>query len=97
MRKHVLVLTTTAAILACGTVAASAQTPSAETNTQQNPVTQPIPGGPTMRHQDTQANDDDMVRGASGPILPESPPNLGRMSQRKYRDYVRGLGFDATV
>jgi hypothetical protein len=96
MRKHVLVLMTTAASLACGTVAASAQTPGAQTNTQ-SPVTQPIPGGPTMRHQDTQANDDDMVRGASGPILPESPPNLGRMSQREYRDYVRGLGFDATV
>jgi EF hand len=58
MRKRVLVLTTIAAILACGTVAASAQTPSAQTNTQQSPVTQPIPGGPTMRHQDTLANDD---------------------------------------
>jgi EF hand len=48
MRKHVLVLTTTAAILACGTVAASAQSPGA----------QPTLGGPTMQHQDTQIDDD---------------------------------------
>jgi hypothetical protein len=43
MRKHVLVLTTTAAILAFGTIAASAQAPSAQTpGTQQS---QPTPGG----------------------------------------------------
>ena len=61
MRKHVLVLTTAAAILACGTVAASAQAPGAQTNTQQTPPTQPIPRGPTMQHQDTQMNDDDVL------------------------------------
>ena len=55
MRKYVLVLSTTAAILACGTVAASAQTPSAQSNTQ------PVPGGPTVQHQDTQANEDDVL------------------------------------
>ena len=60
MQKHVLVLTTIAAILACGTLAASAQTPSAQTNTQQSPVTQPIPGGPTMQRH-TQTNDDDVL------------------------------------
>jgi EF-hand domain pair len=60
MQKHVLVLTTIAAILACGTVAASAQTPSTQTNTQQSPVTQPIPGGPTMQRH-TQTNDDDVL------------------------------------
>ena len=42
MRKHVLVLTTTAAILTCGAIAASAQTPG----------TQLTPGGPMMRQQD---------------------------------------------
>ena len=42
MRKHVLVLTTTAAILTCGAIAASAQTPG----------TQPTPGGPMMQYQD---------------------------------------------
>ena len=52
MRKHVLALTTTAAILVCGTVTASAQTPSAQPGTQQSPVTQPTQGGPTMQHQD---------------------------------------------
>ena len=46
MRKHVLVLTTTAALLACGTIAASAQAPVAQTPaTQPSPTTQPIPGG----------------------------------------------------
>ena len=39
MRKHVLVLTTTAAILTCGAIAASAQGP-------------PMPAGPMMQHQD---------------------------------------------
>jgi hypothetical protein len=42
MRKHVLLLTTTAAIFTCGVVAASAQ----------GPGTQPTPGGPMMQHQD---------------------------------------------
>jgi hypothetical protein len=47
MRKHVLVLTTTAAILACGAITASAQAPGAETpGTQQSPTAQPTPGGP---------------------------------------------------
>jgi hypothetical protein len=41
MRKHVLVLTTTAAILTCGAIAASAQAPG----------TQPTPGGPMMQQQ----------------------------------------------
>jgi predicted lipid-binding transport protein (Tim44 family) len=41
MRKHVLVLTTTAAILTCGVIAASAQAPG----------TQPTPGGPMMQQQ----------------------------------------------
>jgi hypothetical protein len=42
MRNHVLALTTTAAILACGAIAASAQAPG----------TQPTPGGPMMQQQD---------------------------------------------
>jgi EF hand domain-containing protein len=41
MRKHVLLLTTTAAILTCGVIAASAQGPDTTT-----------PGGPMMQHQD---------------------------------------------
>ena len=48
MRKHVLLLTTTAAILTCGTIAASAQAPG----------TQPTPGGPIMQQQ----NQDDYHR-----------------------------------
>jgi hypothetical protein len=42
MRKHALILTTIAAILACGATAASAQAPTAQTSgTQQSPSTQP--------------------------------------------------------
>ena len=41
MRKHVLVLTTTAAILTCGAIAASAQGPDT-----------PMPGGPMMQQHD---------------------------------------------
>jgi EF hand len=52
MRNHVLVLTASAVILACG-VAANAQAPGAQTpSTQQNPTTPPIPGGPMMQQQD---------------------------------------------
>ena len=40
MRKHVLLLTTTAAIFTCGVIAASAQGPDT------------IPAGPMMKHQD---------------------------------------------
>jgi len=50
MRKHVLVLTTTAAVLASGAIAASAQAPVAQTPaTQPSPTTQPIPGGSMMQ------------------------------------------------
>ena len=48
MRKHVLLLTTTAAILTCGAIAVSAQAPG----------TQPTPGGPMMQQQ----NQDDYHR-----------------------------------
>ena len=52
MRKHVLVLTTTAAILSYGAIA-SAQAPGAQTpGTQQSPTTQPTPSGPMMQQQD---------------------------------------------
>jgi hypothetical protein len=54
MRKHVLILTTTAAILACGPIVASAQTPGAQTpGTQQ--TTQPVPG--PMMQQDQAIRD----------------------------------------
>jgi|SRR5215471_15112591 len=44
MRKQVLILTTTAAILACGAIVASGQAPGAKTpSTQQSPMTQPTP------------------------------------------------------
>ena len=43
MRKHALVLTTTAAILACGAIAASAQAPGAQTaGTQQSSTSGPM-------------------------------------------------------
>jgi hypothetical protein len=43
MRKHVLVLTTTAAIIVCGAIAAIAQAPGAGTpGTQQSPTPNPL-------------------------------------------------------
>jgi hypothetical protein len=53
MRRHVLVLTTTAAIFTCGAIAASAQPPSAITpGSQQGPTIQPPPGGSSIREHD---------------------------------------------
>jgi EF hand len=50
MRKHVLLLTTTAAVLGCGAIAASAQAPVTQTPpSQQGATTQRIPGGSTMQ------------------------------------------------
>ena len=52
MRNHVLILMTSAVILACGG-AASAQVPGAQSpGTQQSPTIQPTPGGPMMQQQD---------------------------------------------
>jgi EF hand len=52
MRRHVLLLTTTAVILACRGIAASAQAPIAQTPaTQQGSTTQPIPGGSMMQEE----------------------------------------------
>lgn len=52
MRNHVLVLMTSAVILACGG-AVSAQAPGAQSpGTQQSPTIQPTPGGPMMQQQD---------------------------------------------
>ena len=50
MRKQVLLLTTTAAILVCGAVGAGAQAPVAQSPAaQQSPTTRPIPGGSMMQ------------------------------------------------
>ena len=52
MRNHVLVLTTCAVLLACGS-AASGQAPSAPSpSVQQSPTSQTTPGGPMMQQQD---------------------------------------------
>ena len=51
MRKHVLLLTATAAILACGSDAASARAPGAQgPSTQQSSTTQPI-SDPVLQEQ----------------------------------------------
>jgi EF hand len=57
MRNHVLVLMTTAAIVACGGIAAKAQAPSVQTpSAQQSPTAQQIPG---MHRQDQSSEDED--------------------------------------
>jgi len=56
MRKHVLILTTTAALLACGAITATAQAPGVQSpGTQQSPTTQPVPG--PMMQQDQKIRD----------------------------------------
>jgi EF hand domain-containing protein len=53
MRKHVLLLTTATAILACGAIAAGAQAPGIQApGTQQTPATPPTPNGSMMQQQD---------------------------------------------
>ncbi len=52
MRKSVLV-TTTAVILACGAIGASAQAPSAQAPSAQAPGTQSTPDGPMMQQDQT--------------------------------------------
>jgi hypothetical protein len=54
MRKHVLVFTTTAAIITCGAITANAQAPGAVSpEPQQGPTIQPTPGGSTIQEQDS--------------------------------------------
>ena len=55
MRKHVLVLTTAAAILGYGAIGASAQAPGAQTpSTQQSPTPQVTPSGSMQQQDQTQ-------------------------------------------
>jgi hypothetical protein len=55
MRKHVLLLTTAAAILGYGAIAASAQAPGAQTpSTQQSPTPQVTPSGSMQQQDQTQ-------------------------------------------
>src|SRR6516165_1900275 len=55
MRKHVLLLTTAAAIVGYGAIAASAQAPGAQTpSTQQSPTPQVTPSGSMQQQDQTQ-------------------------------------------
>ena len=84
MRNHVLVLTTSAVILACG-VAASAQAPGAQgPGPQQNPTIQSIPGGPMMQQQDQ------MIRERLREQLQERAHEEEDSGQDGYR-YRRGM------
>jgi hypothetical protein len=90
MRKNVLVLATSAAILACGAIAASAQAPDAQTFSGQQ--TAPIPQSPS----DAVPNVQPQPPSAPAP-LPEPPsaavpfphPSLG-----SYHRGMMGLGHD---
>jgi hypothetical protein len=84
MRNHVLVLTTSAVILASG-VAASAQAPGAQSpGTQQSPTIQPTPGGPMMQQQDQ------MIRERLREQLQERAHEEEDSGQDGYR-YRRGM------
>jgi hypothetical protein len=56
MQKRVLILTTSAAIFACGAIGAGAQAPVAPATDHEMgygmPMTRPVAGGSTMQHQD---------------------------------------------
>ena len=84
MRNHVLVLMTSAVILACGG-AASAQAPGAQSpGTQQSPTIQPTPGGPMMQQQDQ------MIRERLREQLQERAHEEEDSGQDGYR-YRRGM------
>ena len=74
MRNHVLVLTTTAAILVSGAIAASAQAPTA----QQSPTIQPTPGGPVIQQQDQKIRDRLRERAQSGEEEDSNPDGCVR-------------------
>jgi EF hand len=80
MQKHVLALTTSAVILACGTIAASAQqnpdvlAPGA----QQGPATQERPGGPMMQQPDQQQTIREHMR--------ERPQERAQRGEEEYDD-----------
>jgi hypothetical protein len=57
MRKRALMLVITAATLACGTLATSAQTSGAQSDTQQSPNIQATPGGSTVQQHDQMIRD----------------------------------------
>lgn len=82
MRKHVLVLKTTAAILACGAFAASAQVPSAQTpGTQQGPNTQP-----NSRRSDAGANCNAVPKPHVKRVKLGCVKNPHRLSQNSHAD-----------
>jgi hypothetical protein len=82
MRKHVLLLTTTAAIFACGAIGADAQAPAAPATDHEMgygmPVTRPIPGGSMM-----QQKPQDLVQSAEE----EDSDQDGRMMGMMGRGY----------
>jgi len=101
MRKHLLVLMTTAAILACGSIAGSAQTPGPQPGTQQSPVTQPTLGGPTMQDQDivvygvepVEDEEDELYGGMVGPGIVRG----GMIGRGWHHDGCRGRAMMSPV
>ena len=88
MRKHVLLLTTAAGVLICGTIAASAQPGAASPGSQQGPTIQLTPGGSTIPDQDSFSG----YHGMMGPGMMGHGPMGGAMMGRGYghHDWDRG-------
>jgi hypothetical protein len=91
MRKHVLLFTTTATILACGIVAASAQTPGAQTNTQQSPVTHPTQDIHVFQPLEDEDNQDDIY------VVGPGVMNGGMMGQGWHHGWNRGRAMMGPV
>ncbi len=109
MRKRVLVLMTTATILTCGAIAATAQAPGAPTPGTQSPTTQPTPGGPVQQQGPTRlqrhaqageqedSDQDDFSRyhrGMTGGGMMGPGMMGGGMMGRGYRHYDWDRGHD---
>jgi len=83
MRKHVLSLTTTVAVLTCGAIAASAQ----------GSGTQPTPGGPMMQQQgqdDYHRHGGGMMGGGGGGMMGRGM--MGQGCDRGARAHIQGNG-----
>ena len=87
MLKRVLLLTTAACVLICGTIAASAQA-AVSPGVQQGPTIQPTPGGSTIQDQDSFSG----YHGMMGPGMMGRGMMGGAMMGRGYghHDWDRG-------
>ena len=81
MQKCALMLATTAAILGCGTLAASAQSSSPQTGTQQSPTIQATPGGSAIRQNDQVVRDVNPLKDTESLTIQATPGDSTKQDQ----------------